>query len=108
MVDNLVREGIPGAGDRTERGINNQPPAQKSDSTPKGNVHQDAVEDLLAWLDEEDYLDEGTVVVIGRSNVDSKGIAAVRKIDLSFFMTGEQTANGTVRWIFCILTYFPP
>lgn len=68
MVEFLVREGIPGAGDRTERDISNQPPVHTSDYAPKVDVDRDAVEDLLAWLDEDDDLEEGTVVVIGRTH----------------------------------------
>jgi hypothetical protein len=68
MVDFLVREGIPGAGDTNQNNVRDQSPLWEPDDAPKVSVDPDAVENLLAWLDEEEDLDEGTAVVIGRTH----------------------------------------
>jgi len=67
MLEFLVREGTPGAGDTTQRGVEEPRPSRSKDSQ-KGTVDMDAVDDLLAWLDDDEDSDEGTIVVIGRTH----------------------------------------
>jgi len=70
MVDLLLREGVPGAGDTTHNSTPEQrAPLQKETPSNQVKINPDDVEELLAWLDEdEDDMDEGTVVVIGRTH----------------------------------------
>jgi hypothetical protein len=67
MLDFLVREGTPGGGDTTQRGVL-EPRLSRSNDSGKASVDMDAVEDLLAWLDDDADSDEGTIVVIGRTH----------------------------------------
>jgi hypothetical protein len=70
MVDLLLREGIPGAGDTEQSSKPNRQATLEQEASPsRVNVNPDDVEELLAWLDEDDDdMDEGTVVVIGRTH----------------------------------------
>lgn len=70
MVDFLMREGVPGAGDTSTASVPEEQARLETEAVAKQvNINPDDVEELLEWLDEEDDdMDEGTVVVIGRTH----------------------------------------
>jgi hypothetical protein len=67
LVNILLEKGVAGGADPKTQNASNKVALLDDDvSVPVDDISD--VEDLLAWLDDEAYEDEGTVVVIGRTH----------------------------------------
>lgn len=70
MVDMILREGIPGAGDTTQAGSEEAQVMWDADDSPEDDIGEEGAA-LLAWLDDDEDEEEGagTAVVLGRTHL---------------------------------------
>jgi hypothetical protein len=68
MMDLLLQEGTPGAGDPSPLTFDKNEQNSKLDSVSRIPTDLNSESDLLAWLNDDEDLDEGTTVVIGRTH----------------------------------------